>query len=227
MNTLDYLSIIVSLLSLILSVIMMIRTAISNKKEYLQLKTIRKYLTNSINVINSSVDLSNLTLYKRSLDGAKKELHLYCYSIIDVLKRLYPKCNFSVSIKLLKKDAVETIVRTGDELFIDDGEQLINQNTEYNVIVNDKYKYFFVTDLLKYDEKISRYKSSDLEWNYKYNTSIAYPVNNEIDSTIVGFICINSPQNLKKQKSNDMLMKFLKETSNSVSQYISNIQTSD
>lgn len=119
-------------------------------------------------------------------------------------------------------DILSTILRTGDELFIDDGRQLVSQNTEYNVIIKEKYKYFFVTDLDNYNEKVSKYENSDSEWKYKYNTSIVFPVKTEdIDSTkLIGFVCINSPQKLKKERNNDFLIKFIKETSDSIANHI-------
>ena len=217
MNTLDYLTIAVSLITGVISLIMSIRMAIKSKNEYLEIKITKKYLSNCIKKINE-----NSKLDSKQLDDVKMGLHWYCYSIIDVLKDIYPKCNFSVSIKMFHDDTVATILRAGDELFIDEEKQLVSQNTEYNVIIKEKYKYFFVTDLDKYNEKVGKYENSDSYWKYKYNTSIVFPIKTEdIDSTkLIGFVCINSPQKLKKQKNNDFLIKLMKETCDNIASHI-------
>lgn len=220
MNTLDYLTIAISLITGVISLFMSIRMAIKSKNEYLKIKITKKYLSNCIKEINE-----NSKIYSKQLDDideVKMGLHWYCYSIIDILKDIYPKCNFSVSIKMFRDDTVDTILRAGDELFIDEGKQLVSQNTEYNVIVKEKYKYFFVTDLDKYNEKVSKYENSDSEWKYKYNTSIVFPIKTEDrESTkLIGFVCINSPQKLKKQRNNDLLIRLIKETCDSIASHI-------
>lgn len=220
MNTLDFLTIAISLLGIINCLIIITQMRISKKNEYLELNITKKHLLEHIEIINKNleVDLEQVN----NVDEVKMGLHWYCHSIFHVIKELYPNCSFSVSIKMFYDNSVVTILRAGDELFINDTKQFVNQNTEYDVIINERYEYFFVTDLNKYEKMISNYENSDPEWKYKYNTSIVFPIktSNINDSKVIGFVCVHSPQKLKKEKNNDFLIKLIKKTCNNIANYI-------
>lgn len=217
---LNHLSFIISITGLIVGLISFFQTIIINKDENLQLIKTKKKLHESINLINqiATLDTDALSNEKPSKDDFKMVLYWYCNLIIDTLRDLYPKYDFSISIKKISDDSVYTLLQAGENLFIDEKSQLIKDNTEFSTIINNGYNYFFVTDLNSFNKKINMYSSSDLEWKYKYNTSIVFPIK-KIDapnSKPVGFICVNSPQVLQKRKINDYLIKLLEETRNSL-----------
>ncbi len=228
MDKIDLLTILISIISLIVPLLGTIHSFYKSKDEYIKLKLEKKQLRESIRFINnnSAPSISDVDINYLTKDDHKMTLYWYCYSIADKLTELYPKCHFSISIKLVSKDTVSTVLTTGDELFIDNSVQQVKDNTEYEAILKNGFDYFFVTDLHTFDEKKQRYITSDPEWRYKYNTSIVFPIkstNNEEDK-IIGFICINSPQTLRKKKKNNLIIKLIEGTSSNIAKILPNCQ---
>ena len=50
---------------------------------------------------NSALSVSDVDINYLTKDDHKMTLYWYCYSIADKLTELYPKCHFSISIKLV------------------------------------------------------------------------------------------------------------------------------
>ncbi len=228
MDKIDLLTTLISIISLIVPLLGTIHSFYKSKDEYIKLKLEKKQLRETIRFINnnSALSISDVDINYLTKDDHKMTLYWYCYSIADKLTELYPKCHFSISIKLVSKDTVSTVLTTGDELFIDDSVQQVKDNTEYEAILKNGFDYFFVTDLHTFDEKKQRYITSDPEWRYKYNTSIVFPIkstNNDEDK-IIGFICINSPQILRKKKKNNLIIKLIEGTSSNIAKILPNCQ---
>lgn len=226
MDKLDLITILISIISLIVPLFGTIHSFYKSKNEYIKLKLEKKQLRESIRFINnnSALSISDVDVKYLTKDDHKMTLYWYCYSVADKLTELYPKCHFSISIKLVSKDTVSTVLTTGDELFIDDSIQQVEDNTEYEAILKNGFDYFFVTDLHTFDEKKQRYITSDPEWRYKYNTSIVFPIkstNNDEDK-VIGFICINSPQTLRKKKKNNLIIKLIEDTSSNIAKILPN-----
>lgn len=226
MDKLDLITILISIISLIVPLFGTIRSFYKTKDEYIKLKLEKKQLRESIRFINnnSALSISDVDIKYLTKDDHKMALYWYCYSVADKLTEFYPKCHFSISIKLVSKDTVSTVLTTGDELFIDDSIQQVKDNTEYEAILKNGFDYFFVTDLHTFDEKKQRYVTSDPEWRYKYNTSIVFPIkstNNDEDK-VIGFICINSPQTLRKKKKNNLIIKLIEDTSSNIAKILPN-----
>lgn len=214
---LDKLTTIVSIISLCISLLTSIKMVLMSKKEYLKVRMIKKQTIESIKQINENPKI--ITKQLDTVDAVKLSMNWYCYSLIEALEYLYPKCKFNVSIKTLHNDTVDTILKVGDELLLYESKQLVRKNTEYNMIINENYRYFFATDLDKYSGKEGSYQSSEYGWRYKYNTSIVFPIKAQDASHAkpLGFICIYSPQKLKKGKINECLLKLIQETSDCIS----------
>ncbi len=228
MDKIDLITILISIISLIVPLFGTIHSFYKSKDEYIKLKLEKKQLRESIRFINnnSALSISDVDINYLTKDDHKMTLYWYCYSVADKLTELYPKCHFSISIKLVSKGTVTTVLTTGDELFIDDSVQQVKDNTEYEAILKNGFDYFFVTDLHTFDEKKQRYITSDPEWRYKYNTSIVFPIkstNNDEDK-IIGFICINSPQTLRKKKKNNLIIKLIEGTSSNIAKILPNCQ---
>ena len=226
MEKIDLITILISIISLIVPLFGTIHSLYKSKDEYIKLKLEKKQLRESISFINnnSALSISEVDSDCFTKDDYKITLYWYCYSVADKLTELYPKCYFSISIKLVTKDTVSTILTTGAELFIDDSVQQVKDNIEYEAILKDGFDYFFVTDLHTFDEKKQRYITSDSDWRYKYNTSIVFPIKsrNDDENKIIGFICINSPQILRKKKKNDLIIKLIEDTSENIGKILPN-----
>lgn len=228
MDKIDLITILTSIISFIVPLLGTIQSFYNSKDEYIKLKLEKKQLRESIRFINdnSALSISDIDINSLTKDDHKMSLYWYCYSVADKLAELYPKCNFSISIKLVSKDTVSTVLTTGDELFIDDSVQQVKDNTEYETILKNGFDYFFVTDLHTFDKKKQKYITSDPEWRYKYNTSIVFPIKstNKHEDRIIGFICINSPQTLRKKKKNNLIIKLIESTSSNIAKILTNYQ---
>ncbi len=226
MDKIDLITILISIISLIVPLFGTIHTFYKSKDDYIKLRIEKKRLRESIRFINSNSGLSagNIDINSITKDDHRMILYWYCYSVADKLTELYPKYNFRISIKLVSNDTVSTILTAGDELFIDDSIQQVKDNTEYEAILKDGFDYFFVTDLHTFDEKKQRYITSEPEWRYKYNTSIVFPIKstNNNEDKIIGFICINSPQTLRKKEKNNLIIKLIEDTSSTIANIIPN-----
>lgn len=226
MDKLDLITIFISIISLIVPLFGTVHSFYKSKDEYIKLKLEKKQLRDSIRFINnnSALSISDVDIKYLTKDDHKMTLYWYCYSVADKLTELYPKCHFSISIKLVSNDTVSTVLTTGDKLFIDDSIQQVKGNTEYEAILKKGFDYFFVTDLHTFDEKKQRYITSDPEWRYKYNTSIVFPIKatNNNEDKVIGFICINSPQTLRKKKNNNLIIKLIEDTSSNIAKILPN-----
>ncbi len=226
MDKIDLITMVVSIISLIVPLVEIIFILYKGKDEYRELKIESERLRESIRFINSNSGLSidDIKISVQTKDDYKMILYWYCYSIANKIIELYPKYSFRISIKAVSDGTVSTILTIGDELFIDDKVQLVEDNTEYSAIIKDGFDYFFVTDLHTFDEKKQRYITSDPDWRYKYNTSIVFPVKSRIGDgeKIIGFICINSPQTLQKKKKNNFIIKLIENTSGNIAKILPN-----
>ncbi len=226
MDKIDLMTIFISITSLIVPLIGTIHTFYKSKNEYINLMLEKNRLRESIRFINSNSDLSinDISTDVQTKDDYKMILYWYCCSITDKLSELYPKCHFRISIKSVADDTVSTVVTTGTELFIDDRIQQIKDSTEYETILKNGFDYFFVTDLHTFNEKKRRYVTSDPDWRYKYNTSIVFPIKstNSNKDRIIGFICVNSPQTLKRKKKNNLIIKLIENTSSNIASILQN-----
>lgn len=226
MDEIDLITMLISIISLIFPLFGTIHSLYKSKDEYIKLKLEKKQLQESIRFINdnSALPISDVDINYLTKDDHKMTLYWYCYSIAEKLTEFYPKCHFSISVKLVSKDTVSTVLTTGDKLFIDDGVQRVEDNTEYEAILKKGFDYFFVTDLQTFDKKKQRYIASDPEWRYKYNTSIVFPIKStdNDEKKVIGFICINSPQTLEKKKKNNLIIKLIEDTSSNIAKILPN-----
>lgn len=226
MDSIDLIKILISVISLIVPLLGTIAMFFKNKDEYVKLKIEKRRVVESIRIINdnSAVSLSDKDTNSLTNDDYRMTLYQYCHFIGDKLSEFYPRCHFSISIKLVLKDAVSTVLTTGDELFINNNVQQVVGNSEYEAILKNGFDYFFVTDLHTFDEKKQKYITSDPEWRYKYNTSIVFPVKsvNNDKNNVIGFICINSPQTLRKMEKNNLIIKLIENTSGSIAKNLLN-----
>ncbi len=174
MDKIDLITMVVSIISLIVPLVEIIFTLYKGKDEYRELKIEGERLRESIRFINSNSGLSidDIKISVQTKDDYKMILYWYCYFIANKIIELYPKYSFRISIKAVSDGTVSTILTVGDELFIDDKVQLVEDNTEYSAIIKDGFDYFFVTDLHTFDEKKQRYITSDPDWRYKCESRV-------------------------------------------------------
>lgn len=226
MEKYDMFSLLLSIMSLIVPLFSIIHQIYESRDELIRFQREAKEVNSCIRVINqnSALNMNESKVNLQSQDDYKIILYWYCRSIEAKLKEIYPTCDFCVSIKNVSGNEVSTILATGSELFLGSGVQYVKNNIEYNSIIQEGFDYFFVTDLKSFDNKKQKYISDDPEWKYKYNTSIVFPVksNSNDENKIIGFICINSPQSLRKKKSNKLIIKLVEKTSENVATILAN-----
>lgn len=237
---------IISILSLICGVIILMIQTISTvkmcKDEFVKYVQIKKFINLRIKKINDETELIKIKTeaYKDTQELPLKMcdasninesdfntiLFWYCKSIVACLEELYPDFKFNVSIKKISNASVYTVMTSDGNLILDTSMQLLNDNTEYSSIVNDGYNYFFVTDLNEFDRKEQKYISSDASWRNKYNTSIVFPIKTRKaeKEVIVGFICVNSPQTLKKKDKNKVIVALIEKTAYNIANIVVNFQ---
>ena len=217
---------ILTIISIVLSVYTAIKTILINKNEYVILKKKAKRIDSNIRIINENSYLINNTGLRNS-DEYKLVLYWNSQYIYASIKEMYPKSAVCIVIREYSNHELRTILKTGDNMFIDDSKQIIEENTDFNSIINEGYKYSFVTDLDYYSSINKDYKNDEAGRKYKYNTSIVFPIKSQDkDSKIVGLICVYAENILYKKKDNDIIIKLLEKTNESFSITLQNMQSS-
>lgn len=215
-----------TIISIVLSVYTALKTIHINKSEYVLLKKRAQRINSNIRMINENSYLINNT-GQRNSDEYKLVLYWDSQYIYASIKEMYPKSAVCIVIREYNNHELRTILKTGDNMFIDDSKQIIEENTDFNSIINEGYKYYFVTDLDFYSHINKDYKNDEAGRKYKYNTSIVFPIKSQDkDSKIVGLICVYVENTLYKKKDNDRIIKLLEKTNKSFSITLQNMQSS-
>ena len=96
----------------------------------------------------------------------------------------------------------------------------MKNNTDFNSILVENNKYFFVTDLNEY-ESLSNYVNENPDYT-KWQTTIVFPIKNEeVDSSeIVGFLCVVSPEKFNNVKNNKKIISTFSKVSKLLSEVI-------
>lgn len=223
-ETINIIISIITLISIFISIFTLIKTLFLNKNEYMTLKEKDTMINQNIKIINKNSH--DINILSKNFDDYKLLLYWDSYYLYKSIKEIYPKNDFCVIIKEYYNKELKTIIKTGDNLFVDDNQQIIEDNTDLNSIINDGYSYYFVTDLSTFSFVNKKYKNDEAGWVYKYNTSIIFPIKKQNeDSEIIGLICIYAKQSLTKKKNNDKIIKLLEKTNKSFSVTLQNLHT--
>ncbi len=167
--------------------------------------------------------ISNERINKTTDINEAKEYLSYLSSTIN---KMYPKADLEISIHILKKNPSkieESIVEHW--LSFPSDEQAIykvKNNTDFNSILVEKNKYFFVTDLNEY-EALSTYINENPDY-MKWQTTIVFPIKNEeaASSEIVGFLCVVSPEKFNNVKNNKKIISTFTKASKLLSKVLTN-----
>ena len=97
----------------------------------------------------------------------------------------------------------------------------IGENTEFYSIVNDGYKYFFVTDLPKF-RVMNGFESEDPDLLRYSKTDIVFPISyrDVFEENVVGFLCLTSPQKWNNTKINKEIISLLNAAASLICKYM-------
>lgn len=208
----EYITIVVSLLTFFISII-------SSVEIFQQIFSYRK---------SREVHCGELSLksFENELKNAKgKDAELYLEKITFILKEIYPKCSFTISVMLVEKSDKQNPSDSEVITWISYPKQKYNikmsykvkDNTDFSSIVDERKKYFFVSDLIEYNA-LKGYKNSDRNFLQEYKSSIVIPI--QKDENILGFLCINSSDNLGNVKKNRKLVDVAKSVTSLFCDYL-------
>ena len=207
----EYLSIIVSVVSVLVSVLNLI--IINLKKEY--------EIKNSIEEILHSLSIQknkNLTNYS--------EVQSYLSYLSDTLEKMYPSAKTEISIHILEKNNKNLEDSTVEDWIpLPSGKKrkyTVKNNTDFKSLLLENNKYFFVTDLNKF-ETLSDYINENPEYT-NWQTTISFPIrdNKSGSSDIIGFLCAVSPEKFNNVKNNKKIISFFSKASKLLSEAITN-----
>lgn len=219
MNWSSILMISVSLISLIVSIYnIVIERFIKSKNQYIKMKIDNKN-------IQIAFDSNKDVLEKLKIGFDTKEINKnlaitiineYIAKLSKALTDFYPKNTFDISVKRLDENN-NTLHSLGENnSFQDRIVCKVEENTEFNAILNEHYRYFLVSDIDKFDELIMPYKNGNNNWNSIYKSAITVPIAKKQNSIyhIIGFICVTSPQSLNNTMKNKKIINLLESISN-------------
>jgi len=198
----EMLSITLSLVSLIISLLAWIISFLESRKQ----NHICCNLQSSI-----KITIKNRT----HIDSDMPEILKY---VDDILHSLYPKAKFQISIKVLvKNDGLsDSFVKTfityynNHTSYSESALTPVKESFDLNAILYNKKRFFFVSDI----EEYGKFNASDFgPYSFTPNSSvIVFPIKKEHplnSESIIGFLCLSSPEKLDNPKKNEILMKQL------------------
>lgn len=198
----EYITIVVSLLAFFISII----NSFKIFKQILSYRELR-------DVHRGELILKSLENELKNEKG--KDAEVYLEKTTSMLKEIYPKCSFTISVKLVEKSDKQNPSDSEVITWISYPKQKYNvkmsykvkDNTDFSSIVDESKKYFFVSDLKEYSA-LKEYKNSDRNFLQEYKSSIVVPI--QKNENILGFLCINSSDNLGNVKKNRKLVDVVK-----------------
>ncbi|MBD5097172.1 MAG: hypothetical protein HDT40_09305 [Lachnospiraceae bacterium] len=225
----NILMILVSSISLIITICNIIFERFFNSKnQYIKMKIDNKNIQIAFNTNKDTIleELKNIIESKElNKNLAITIINEYTVKLSNALTDFYPKNTFDISVKRLDEKS-NTLYSIGENNSLKKSTAYkVEENTEFNAILNEHYRYFFVSDIDKFDELIMPYKNSNDNWNSLYKSSITVPIAKKQNSIyhIIGFICITSPQSLNNTKKNKKIINLLESTSNELYEILSKI----
>ena len=206
---LEHIMIIMSIVSLVTSLFNLLISKI-DKEHSQKIVLSKKNSRISIERINKTIDINEA-----------KEYLSYLSSTIN---KMYPTAEPEISIHILKKDPSkieDSIVKHW--ISFPSNEQAtytVKNNTDFNSILVENNKYFFVTDLNEY-ETLSAYVNENPNY-VKWQTTIVFPIKNEEinSSEIVGFLCVVSPEKFNNVKNNKKIISTFSKASKLLSEVL-------
>lgn len=161
----------------------------------------------------------------KKIGFSKFDLKDYTKELLRELLKIYPEAIFNVSIRLLKSADIEKPEEStlftwfGFPPQMQDEQNLytIKHNTAFKSLIENNGKFFFVSDLKKYSA-LKSYENESKNYIRKYNTTMVFPIRKKGTDKkydIIGFLCVDSPQNLKNVKKNERVISLV-ETAASV-----------
>lgn len=160
-------------------------------------------------------ELESLSKSQYTSSELVKTLYKYIDKLEKALKAFYPKYNFDISIKQLdeKNDSVYTIAANNEAQ--KEKVYKIKKNTDLDSILNNHYRYFFVSNIDKFSESIMFYENSNTNWKSLYNTVVTVPICKKDESLyhVIGFVCVTSPYSLNNTNKNKKIVSLLESTS--------------
>ncbi len=232
MDLLNVLMIIIPISSLVVSIVnILFERFFKSKNQYLEMKINDKKIEMMFNH-NKGILLDDLVSFCKTQETHKdlvlKIINVYICKLSNALNDFYSNCNFDISIKRLDENSNTVYTLASTNLTPDNIVYKAEENTEFNSILNDHYRYFFVSDINEFDELIMPYKNSNANWKSLYKSSITIPIGKKQESLyhIIGFICITSPQSLNSSNRNKKIIHLLESTSNELYEILLKYQDS-
>lgn len=225
----NILTILVPFISLIISLYNIIfERFINSKKQYLEIKIDNKNIQIAFNKNEDTIlkELKNIIESKElNQNLAITVINEYTGKLSNALIDFYPKNTFDISVKRLDEKSNTLHSIGGNNSLQNSIVYKVEENTEFNAILNEHYRYFFVSDIDNFDELIMPYKNSNNNWKSLYKSSITVPISKKQNSIyhIIGFICITSPQSLNNTRKNKKIINLLESTSNELYEILSKI----
>lgn len=209
------------------------------------ISSIIMYFLTKDNLFSLNIIINSILKISIKKDDAKDLKHLIvseklylaednidaCFKIlVERIQKIYPKIKVRVSVKLIEGLGDNTTCKSLVYLWhsypesnYDDGiKYVIENNTDFNSIIQNKREYFFVSDLKEFSA-ISQYKNSSKNFLYNYNSSIVCPICKKEKGQIydiVGFLCVDSPQKLNNVENNERIIKLIEVTASILYEYI-------
>lgn len=209
-----------SLTSLIISMVNLVEMFVKLKNHRRKMEILDKN-------IQMTFDSNKDILDKVKIDFEDKEINRelaediideYTIKLSNALTEFYPKNTFDISIRKLNKSKDTLYCLNENNLVQKNTSYKVDENTESNAILNEHYRYFFVSDIDKFDKFIMPYKNSDKNWSSLYKSAIAIPIAKKRNFTydIIGLMCVTSPQSLNNTKKNNKIIDLLKSVSDAL-----------
>lgn len=146
--------------------------------------------------------------------------------LYDKVNELYSYAQLRISIRMLKEvneekpeeSKVITYYNYPKDVFDKTYSRIytVKNNTDLNSIYIKKHEYFFVSNLKEFGdlgEYISEYQNNLYNWN----TSIVYPIDgydeNKRKKVLIAFLCIESTGEFNDVKKNEIIIEYVKKTS--------------
>lgn len=208
----DNLNIIISIIALIFSLLSIIPMMNKNIKDYKE----SKYKFDRIKNIELTLKIG------RKEDFSQFNLIDYIKELLEKISKIYPKAIFNISIKLVKsvdvgnpeESLLFTWFRFPKQMQGERNLYTIKNNTDFRALIENKGKFFFVSDLKKYSV-LKDYKSESKNYLQRYNTTMVFPIRKkEKDKKydIIGFLCVDSPQRLNNVRKNEEVISLFETT---------------
>lgn len=182
-------------------------------------------LSNKVNKFSSQENIEAISeCYNNELEVLKQNVKSYIDSMSDYLGK-YRNSTISVCIKIFKKrnrnrvefqaEEIITLARSSNtEKDRSTNEKtFVGQNTDFTNLCDGKIIFFASSNLHKIKES-GLYINDSVNWEQKYTSTLVTPIryhNNEsqhiqnknIKSDIIGFLCIDSQEEIKEWESPD------------------------